>query len=153
MANDTVSGPTPQARRNKPATVVRLPCDKRELLNVRELMVVKDRGMPTVLIPKDLQKAIDRRARLMAEEAYEHSRQHLLQQLHWRCEVGHPRVLWVERAEEIIESQTLGDALLDLFTQKLRGAQRAADEIRSAAEDAKSKIDKALADVGARAEY
>ncbi len=128
------------ARRGK---VVPLPMRSGATIDVEKLLL-QGQSAPTVLVPKELQVAIDRRARALSDQAYALCREHLHRRVAFTCEVGYPeRVLLMDKAFAVVSEGDLGDALLHEYKRKLVEIQQRAslaldlslkfdDEIKSA---------------------
>ncbi|RKT98875.1 hypothetical protein C7H84_34260 [Burkholderia sp. Nafp2/4-1b] len=93
-------------------------------IDVRGLLL-KGQIEPTVPCPADLKNAIDKRAWMLAGEAFELIRAHLLRRAAYSGEFGTPRTLNVENAMSAIMRGDLGDALALEFDQKLANMRHA----------------------------
>ncbi|RKT98874.1 hypothetical protein C7H84_34255 [Burkholderia sp. Nafp2/4-1b] len=80
---------------------------------------------PTVPCPTDLKNAIDKRAWILAGEAFELIRAHLFRRAAYSGECGTPRTLDVEKAMSAIMRGDLGDALALEFEEKLANMRHA----------------------------
>lgn len=105
--------------------VVALPLRTGPSIDVEKLLL-GGQSTPRVLVPKELQQAIDRRARALSEQAYTLCREHLQRRIAYTCEFGHPRELNTDWAFEVIEQGDLGDALMHEYKSRLQEMRFAA---------------------------
>ena len=82
-------------------------------------LLTKTQCAPTVLITAKLQKAIDARARVLAEEAYALCRVHLQRRVAYKCEFGRPRQVDFADAYAVINQGSLNDALTAQWVQEM----------------------------------
>ncbi len=103
------------------AEVIRFPAGGRRgtAIDVRKLLL-ENQSTPQCAVPADLRKAIDARARELAEEAYALCREHLERRVGFEVERGQPRVVDVEHALWVIAQGDLGDALVRDYARRMR---------------------------------
>ena len=116
------------AKRRAQASVIQFPLGRPESksIDVRKLLLEKQ-STPTVLVPADLRKAIDARAREMAEEAYLLCREHLERRVAYAAEWNTPREIDRDSALEVIAQGDLGAALTREYAAELRRLARFAE--------------------------
>jgi hypothetical protein len=74
-------------------------------------VMLSDNSTPSVPLPGEIQTAINRKAWVMAHDAYELCREHLARRVAYTSECGNPRRLDSRRALEAISETTLDMAL------------------------------------------
>ena len=109
----------------------RLQAPARPRIDVRKTML-SNNITPTVPLPTDIQTAVNRRAWVMAHDAYELCRQHLARRVAAHCEYGHPeRKIDRHKAVSVIAETSLDMALTpahyNAMASVLRMAQMVAD--------------------------
>lgn len=106
------------------SNVVKLPLG-RSSPDIAKLLLETQSAPKVAAVPQELRDAIDRRARELAEQAYNLCHEHLRRRVAYECEHGYPeRVLNVDKAFAVIEEGDLGDALVREFHQKLAWVRR-----------------------------
>jgi hypothetical protein len=110
------------AKRRPKAQMLQFPPGGRgsNSIDVRKLLL-EGQSAPTVLVPADIRKAIDARARELAEEAFALCKEHLERSVAFRAEAGYPeRVLITSRALNAINQGGLGAALAHTYHDELQ---------------------------------
>lgn len=87
-------------------------------INVRKLMLMGAKE-PEVQLSPALEAAIEKKAWLMAHEAYEISVEHLRRRVAWQSEIGWPRRIDRRKAFATIRNTDLGSALTHLWHEKV----------------------------------
>jgi hypothetical protein len=137
----------PSSRRNAGgARVIQFPASERSI-DVRKLLI-DGQSTPTVLIPAELQKAIDKRARELSEEAYALCREHLQRRVAFTCEYGYPRVLDLAGAYKAIAQGNLGGALANAWITEMKYVVRAAKSAARQSAEFEEKLCAALEESG-----
>lgn len=105
-------------------SIIQFPCAER--LDARDALL-KGQSTPQARRPRALDAAIDARARALAEQAYELCREHLRRRIAYNAERGYAkRVIDMAEALRVIKQGDLGDALVHVYSMKLRHVIRSA---------------------------
>ena len=108
-------------------------------INVRELLLT-GQSDPITAFPDDIMKAIDRRATILAREAFELCREHLARRVAYTSVYGQPRALNKAMALAAINKGDLGEALAHEYFSKLRMVASMAESSARMAADVSDEI-------------
>jgi hypothetical protein len=129
------------------AGIVKLPRGSERRIDVRDLLL-NNQSDPKVKTPRELQAAIDAKARALAEEAYALCREHLRRRVAWSAEWSQPREINMPKAYQLVADGDLGDALVRVYRQKMmmvveqaKSAARISERFAEVADDVFSAIE------------
>ena len=134
------------ANRKPNADIIPFPRSVR--LDVRDALL-NNQSAPKVPRPAELDAAIDRKARSLAEEAFQLCREHLRRRVAFNSEIGYPdRIIDMERAHQVLEEGDLADALSRAYKHKLESIVFQAQSAARISEQFSDLADKVAAAAG-----